>query len=91
MEAQVGGSLGSRARWTQGLREEVTWGWGAGEGGDVESKAGRGSWIQEEGVWESEVRGCETEGGGVRLDPAKILQQCPQVSEGGGGAGTVPW
>lgn len=57
----------------------------------MESKAGRGSWIQEEGVWESEVRGCETEGGGVRLDPAKILQQCPQVSEGGGGAGTVPW
>lgn len=28
----------------------------------MESKAGRGSWIQEEGVWESEVRGWETEG-----------------------------
>ena len=61
LEAETGGSLGLRARWTQGLREEVTWGvragTGRGKGRGVRSRLGLRGGQGSERVRESWVQG----------------------------------
>lgn len=80
----------SEQRWTQGLREEVTWGdvWGLGEGGGVESHGGGGQGLdggenlgsKGKGVWEPVW---EVEEGGVKSCDFGAMSQVPGEGRNG--------